>query len=135
MNDSETIARFIFLRTQGWSYNRIQVELKVSRPTIIKWSRQHQLEIANGRAADTEALAERIFPQRHQRWEILGRQLKQLEAELEKRDFKDTPTGQLFKLAAALRAEISREVGKPEFVAESRENPAEELPINRDCPA
>jgi transposase len=40
MTDQETIARFIFLRSQGWSYDRITPELGVSKPTLIKWSRQ-----------------------------------------------------------------------------------------------
>jgi hypothetical protein len=61
MNDQETIARFIFLRSQGWSFNRIAVELQLSKPTLIKWGRQHQFEIANLRATETEALAERVF--------------------------------------------------------------------------
>ena len=76
MTDQETIARFIFLRSQGWSFNRIQIELNVSKPTLIKWGRQHQFEIANLRATETEALAERVFRQRHERWEVLARQLR-----------------------------------------------------------
>ena len=67
MNDQETIARFIILRTQGWSCNRITVELSISKPTLIKWSRQFQFEIRNLRATETEALAERVLGQRHQR--------------------------------------------------------------------
>ena len=73
MTDQETIARFIFLRSQGWSFNRLAVELNISKPTLIKWSRQHQFEIANLRATETEALAERVFRQRHERWEFLAR--------------------------------------------------------------
>ena len=67
MNDQETIARFIILRTQGWSFNRITVELSIAKPTLIKWSRQFQFEIRNLRATETEALAERVLGQRHQR--------------------------------------------------------------------
>lgn len=36
MNDHETIARFVFMRSQGWSFNRITQELGVSKPTLIK---------------------------------------------------------------------------------------------------
>ena len=50
MNDQETIARFIFLRSQGWSFNRITVELNISKPTLIKWSREFRFEIQNQRA-------------------------------------------------------------------------------------
>ena len=111
MTDTETIARFIMLRSQGWSFNRIAVELQVSKPTLIKWSRQHQFEIANLRATETEALAERVFRQRHERWEVLARQLKRLEEEIEKRDLEEIPASRLHGIAAALRAEINRETG------------------------
>ena len=72
MTDQETIARFIFLRSQGWSFNRITVELNISKPTLIKWSRQYQFDINNLRATETEALAERVFAPsiRNARWAI-----------------------------------------------------------------
>jgi len=81
--DSKTIARFILLRSQGWSFNRIAAELNVSKPTLIKWSRQHQFDIANLRATETEALAERVFRQRHERWELLARQVRWLTLRLQ----------------------------------------------------
>lgn len=129
MTDQETIARFIFMRSQGWSYNRIQVELNVSKPTLIKWSRQHQFEIQNLRATETEALAERIFGQRHQRWEKLAAQLKRLEEEIEKRDLEEIPASRLHAVAAALRAEINREIGPLQFSETSRRIPSEEFVI------
>ena len=109
MNDQETIARFIFLRSQGWSFNRITQELGISKPTLIKWGRQHQFEIRNLRATETEALFERVFGQRHQRWESLAAQLKKIEAEIEKRDLEEIPASRLHGIAAQLRAEIKKE--------------------------
>jgi transposase-like protein len=91
MNDQETIARFIFLRSQGWSFNRIALELQVSKPTLIKWSRQHQFEIQNLRATETEVLAERVFGERHQRWETLAKQLKKLGGELNRATSRKSP--------------------------------------------
>ena len=108
MTDQETIARFIFLRSQGWSFNRIQVELGVSKPTLIKWSRQHQFEIGNLRATETEQLAEVVFGQRHERWRTLAGQLKKIESEIEKRALDEIPASRLHGIAAALRAEINR---------------------------
>jgi orotate phosphoribosyltransferase-like protein len=35
MKDEETIARFIHLRAQGWSFARIATELNVSKPTLV----------------------------------------------------------------------------------------------------
>ena len=129
MTDQETIARFVFLRSQGWSFNRIAVELNVSKPTLIKWSRQRQFEIANLRATETEALAERIFRQRHERWEALARQLKRLEEEIEKRDLEEIPASRLHAIAAALRAEINRETGSVHFSETTTQIPSEEYVI------
>jgi len=127
MTDQETIARFIFMRAQGWSFNRVATELNVSKPTLIKWSRQHQFEIANLRATETEALAERVFRQRHERWEVLARQLKRLEEEIEKRDLEEIPASRLHAIAAALRAEISREIGPLGFSETTKQIPQEEF--------
>jgi len=131
MTDQETIARFIFMRSQGWSFNRIAVELNVSKPTLIKWSRQHQFEIANLRATETEALAERIFRQKHERWEALARQLKRLEDEIEKRDLDEIPASRLHAIAAALRAEINREMGHLHFTEGTKTIPSEEFVYDR----
>jgi len=131
MTDPENIARFILLRTQGWSFNRIAVELQISKPTLIKWGRQHQFEIANLRATETEGLAERVFRQRHERWEVLARQLKRLEDEIEKRDLDEIPAARLHGIAAALRAEINRELGHVHFTEGTKPMPAGEFGYDR----
>jgi hypothetical protein len=131
MTDPETIARFIMLRSQGWSFNRLAVELQISKPTLIKWSRQHQFEIANLRATETEALAERVFRQRHERWEVLARQLRRLEEEIEKRDLEEIPAARLHAIAAQLRAEINREMGHVHFAETTSHIPNEEFIIGR----
>ncbi len=129
MTDTETIARFIFLRSQGWSFNRITTELGVSKPTLIKWSRQHQFEIQNLRATETEALADRIFGERQQRSQSLAQQLKQIEDEIAKRDLEEIPASRLHGIAARLRAEISREIDSPHFSETTRAIPQEEYVI------
>lgn len=131
MNDQETIARFIFMRSQGWSFNRIATELNVSKPTLIKWSRRHQFEIQNLRATETEALAERVFGERHQRWEALAQQLKRLEAEIAARDLEEIPASRLHGIAAQLRAEINREIGSVRFSETTKQIPPEEFVIDQ----
>lgn len=131
MTDQETIARFIFMRSQGWSFNRIATELNVSKPTLIKWSRQHEFQIQNLRATETEALAERVFGERHQRWEILAKQLKQIEDEIARRDLEEIPASRLHGIAAQLRAEINREIGRPQFSETTKHIPNEEFVIDK----
>jgi hypothetical protein len=85
MTDQETIERFKFLRSQGWSFNRIAVELNVSKPMLIKWGRQHQFEIANLRATETEGLIEKFFKPQHERLKQLSSLMQRIEQELEQR--------------------------------------------------
>ena len=44
MTHLETQNRFVGLRAEGWSFDRIAQELGVSKPTLIDWSRKYQLE-------------------------------------------------------------------------------------------
>jgi hypothetical protein len=126
MKDQETIARFISLRAQGWTFDRIAVELTVSKPTLITWSRKFQFEIQNLRAIETEALAEKCFAGRQQRWDQISRDLRRVEEELGKRDLADVPTARLLREAARLRAEASREAGAVRFSTSVRSIPSEE---------
>lgn len=50
MKDQETKERFVELRAKGWSFDRIARELKVSKQTLINWSRELALQIGNLKA-------------------------------------------------------------------------------------
>ena len=126
MTDQEIIERFKFLRSQGWSYNRITVDLKVSKPTLIKWGRQHQFEIANLRATETEGLIEKFFKPQHERLQHLSALMQRIEQELEQRKFDTVPTARLLGLAANMRSEIARETTLPSFTEATRNIPPAE---------
>ena len=95
MKDQETIARFIQLQATALTYGKICAELKVSKPTLIQWSRKYQFDIQNLRAIETEALAQQCFAGQQERWAQISRDLRRVEAELAKRDLTDVPTSQL----------------------------------------
>jgi hypothetical protein len=126
MKDQETIARFIQLRAANWTFDRISTELKVSKPTLIEWSRVHQFSIQNLRAIETEALAAKCFKSQQQRWEQIGAELRRVEEELAKRDLSDVPTSRLLGLSAKLRAEAAREAAPIRLSAPVRAIPDEE---------
>jgi hypothetical protein len=126
MKDQETKQRFIELRAAGLSFARIAEELKVSKPTLIQWSRLHQFEIQNLRAIETEALAEQCFVSQRERWEQIGRDLRRVEAELAKRDLRDVPTARLLSLAAKLRSEATRESAPVRLTTAVRDIPSDE---------
>src|SRR5262245_19462196 len=99
MHDENTVKRFIELRAQGWTYQRLGTELNVSRPTLIAWSRKHQFQIQNLKAIEMECLAEQWLASVSDRVKALGEQLRRVEAEIAKRDAADLTTAQLFTLA------------------------------------
>ena len=126
MNDVATQQRFVQLRCEGWSFARIAEELKVSKPTLIKWSRKLQYDIQNQRAIHLEALRERWLDSSIERVQRLGEQLRQVEAELAKRDLTTLSTGRLFHLAESLRRQISGITGPMQFSSPLRDIPADE---------
>ena len=126
MHDVQVQNRFVELRSQGWSFARIATELNVSRGTLINWSRRFQFEIQNQRAIELEALREQLIATREARARALGEQLRQVEAELQKRSLAEVSTGRLYGLADSLRRQILCETGPVRFTSPLREIPDDE---------
>ena len=126
MHDENTVQRFIELRAQGWSYLRLMAELKVTKPTLIDWSRKHQFQIQNLKAIELEALGEKWLASVTDRVNRLGGQLQAVEAELAKRGLGELTTPQLHTLARSLRREIERAAASPGFTVPINEIPAAE---------
>jgi len=126
MHDSETVQRFIERRAQGWTYARLMTELNVSKPTLIAWSRKHQFQIQNLKAIELEALREKWLASTTERVNALGEQLRQVEAELAKRDVSGLTTPQLHALACSLRRQIKQATGPMRFTTPVSEIPSGE---------
>lgn len=107
MKDAATKDRFVELRAQGKSFAAIAEELSVSKPTLIEWSRDLRVQIANLRAVNDEALRERYRLTKEHQLQALSHQLEIIQTEIDKRGLTDIPTdklyGILFKLAGELR--------------------------------
>jgi transposase len=127
MKDVETQQRFVLMRAQGATYDRIAQELNVSKGTLVNWSRKFQFEIANQRAIELEALQEKLVGTREARLHALAEQLRQVDEELKKRNISDLPTSRLFALADSLRRQILRETGQPSFQSPIEQIPADEF--------
>ena len=98
MKDQKTKMQFVELRSQGMSFDKIARELIVCKQTLINWSKEFAIEIANLKAIEMESLQERFCLTKSKRMEILGKQLSAVQDELENRDLKKIPTEKLFDL-------------------------------------
>ena len=102
MKDTETKERFIQLRAKGKSYASISRELRVSKGTLINWSKELGQQISNLEAIETEALMERHKVLQRHRIKSLSKALKKVEKELERRDLSSASDASLLKMQLAL---------------------------------
>jgi transcriptional regulator with XRE-family HTH domain len=119
---TEQKEKFVELRAKNWSFKKIAKQLGISKPTLIKWSKELNQKIANMKAIELEAIQEKYYMQKKQKIEIYGQQLEkikeELEARLENNELKDVKTEQLFKLFFEYMDRLEFERVPVEFIAE-----------------
>lgn len=123
MKDQETKERFVELRARGLSFDKISKELKVSKQTLIDWSRGLQEEIGNLKAIELEALQEKYFLTKEKRIELFGERLKAIKEELDKRDLKDVSTDKLIELLLKYHRILKEESVPLELMKEEEPGP------------
>ncbi len=119
MKDQRTKDRFIELRALGWSYNRIAKELKISKQTLINWSKELSSEISNLRAIELEVLQEKYNLLKERRIELFGEKIKAIREELDRRDLKEIPAEKLFDLLFKCYRALDREAAELVFQEET----------------
>lgn len=119
MIDNVKKQSFLELRAKGMSFAKISEQIGVSKPTLIDWSRELELEVSNLKAIEMEALYEEHRLNKEARIKRLGNQLNKLEAEIENRNLADIPTSKLFDLYSSVLKTIKEETGTMIFKKES----------------
>ncbi len=118
--------RFIELRAKGYSFQKISDELDISKPTLMEWSKDTNInrDIQNQRTLVVDDLQERYAITRRHRITLFGEFLEKAKLELNNRDMSDIPTDRLItmviKLSETLKAdetelELLGEVELPQF--------------------
>lgn len=120
--------QFIEMRAKEIPYERIAEELGVSKPTLIKWGRELEMEISNRRAVEWESLQEKHYVSKRKRVEFYGEQLDRFYGELQKRDLSEIPTEKLFEMTMKTLVSLKSEETPIRFKEEgSFEDTIEEL--------
>ena len=118
MESSETQKKFIELRAQGLSFSKIAQKLKVSKQTLINWSKDYKEEIANLRAIELEALQEEYYLLRESRIRLFGETVQKIREELSRRDLSNLSTDRLLDLLARYSLLLKEEMIDPVFMSE-----------------
>ncbi len=141
----ETKERFIELRAQGWSFDKIAKELGKAKQTLIDWSKDLQNEVANRKALELEALYESYYLLKEHRLKSFGALLLKLQTEVEQRTLRDLPTDKLLELYLKYNKELKEELIEPTYkssqeIAEEREAQklfsellGEDLPVEEEA--
>lgn len=114
--------QFIELRAKGLSFHKISQELEVAKSTLIQWSKELELEIANLKAIEMEAIFEHYCMSKKARIELFGEQIAKIKNELRKRDFSDIPTEKLFDLLLKYANYLKQDEMKMEFRREEKQD-------------
>lgn len=100
LKENRVREKFMLLRAEGQSFEKIASQLKVSKQTLINWSKEHCEQISNMRACRLETLYWEYYVSEERRLRLFGDQVASIKAELERRDLSDVPTDRLLALLA-----------------------------------
>lgn len=78
--------QFLILRADGLSFDKIAKELKVSKPTLIKWSRLFKDDIQDLQFQDMRDLKERYRYDKKSQYEQLLKQLEKFNKAIDEAD-------------------------------------------------
>lgn len=115
MKDVSSKEKFIELRAQGLSFDKISKEINVSKPTLIKWNQEYSKEVANIVFFNSENLIEEFRLLKIHKIEALACTLSKVLEELSKRDFGNVSTKDLISIAFSLENKLKENVSGIEY--------------------
>lgn len=118
--------KFITLRAQGMSFDRLARELGKSKQTLVNWSKELEEEIANLKSMELEALNEQFFLSKQHKIRAFGEVLAKLKTEIDARDLSQVPTDKLMDLFLRYYAVLEAERIEPKFRSSSEIDEAKE---------
>ena len=116
MKSTETKSKFIELRAQGLSYNKISKQLKVSKTTLVSWAKELKYDIENATQFEKDILIEKYKMAQNQRLESLFKMFEKLNTELENRPLNKLSTEKLVNLTQQTYLLINKELRPVEHV-------------------
>ena len=115
MENNSLKLRFIELRAQGLSFDKIAKELGKAKQTLIDWNVELQDEIANLKAMELEALYSSYYLTKENRLQGLANMLTKIKTEIERRDLSDVPTEKLLDLFIKYSNQAKDEAIEPTY--------------------
>ncbi len=108
--DINTKHKFIELRGQGFSFDKIVKQLDVSKGSLLKWDKEFKQEISEIKFISIEAMIEQYKVGKSERIKNYGELLKKYRKELSTRDLEDVPSNKLLDMAVLVEDRLREEI-------------------------
>ena len=108
--DNQTKDRFIELRGQGFSFDKIVKDIGVSKGTLLQWDKEFKQEISEVRFIELESMIQKYGVLRTERVKSYGEMLKMYRKELSIRDLSDVSTNKLLDMALIVEDRLREEM-------------------------
>jgi len=108
--DNDTKNRFIELRGNGLSFDKIVKDIGVSKGTLLKWDKELKQEISEVRFIELESMIQKYGVLRTERVKSYGEMLEKYRKELSNRDLSDVSTNKLLDMALIIEDRLREEI-------------------------
>ncbi len=108
--DNDTKNRFIELRGNGLSFDKIVKDIGVSKGTLLKWDKEFKQEISEVRFIELESMIQKYGVLRTERVKSYGEMLEKYRKELGNRDLSDVSTNKLLDMALIVEDRLREEI-------------------------
>lgn len=111
MIDNKTKEKFIALRAEGLSFDKIAKRINVSKPTLIKWQKYYRKEINKLLEVRYGEILEEYKFTKEKRIERIARELDKVWRTYEATDYKGLTKRELLMMIMRLERRLKEEVG------------------------
>ena len=111
--------KFIQLRTEGLSFGKISRKMRISKSTLLRWSRKYESEIAELKAGRLEALREQYCLSVETKVKMWGKIVNEIMPELEERRFSNVTSEKLLDMLIKTQGKLEQAYVDPESNSES----------------
>lgn len=110
MKEQETKDKFLQLRAEGVSYEKISKMLKVSKPTLIEWGKSYKNAIEQLKAIRYEQILEKYKVTSENRIERIAKELQTAWKYFNSKDYKDLSKKEIFNIITGLEKRLKEEI-------------------------
>ncbi|MEK7400533.1 MAG: helix-turn-helix domain-containing protein [Candidatus Poribacteria bacterium] len=107
--------RFIKLRANGESYDKIAKKLSIDRNTAIEWGKQFNKEIANMKSIRLENLIEQFTLSVEDKVKLWGNIVNRIYGTLEERSFSNDDNDKLLDMLCKVQSKLESSFVEPTF--------------------